>query len=203
MADFVLLENLGEDRRLVRIVGGEHDNLLLIVSRNFRAPARHLSWYLGGTSPDEIELQFEGSNRGIGDACDRCDPGLKASELLESLLTADQRADWQSRGRFWVDTPRGSVELGDLHNLAFREARGVRLILCVEPEDSQDLPDADIWTNLLLVLRAEPEHFFSVANWHHMYGPDRRWRPGPVPVFTGRPVRRRLPRPDPMQGILF
>jgi hypothetical protein len=204
MADFVVLEHLDGDRRLVRVVGGEHDNLLLVVSRNFRGRARHISWYLGGASPHESDFQLEGPGGTIAEAShDRRGPDFKASELLESLLTDEQCADWRCRRRFWVDTPRGPVELGDLHNLAFRDSAGVRLILCVEPEDSHDMPDADIWTNLLLVLRAEPEHFFSVANWRHRYGPDRRWRAGPVPVFARRPRQRQRPPPDPMQGILF
>ncbi|MGH8996625.1 MAG: hypothetical protein ACRDYB_11425 [Acidimicrobiales bacterium] len=103
----------------------------------------------------------------------------RASELLVSLLTAEQRADWEDRRRFRVDTELGTVELGRLHALTYWPT-GVpgELELCVVPLRAGDLPEDDVWANLLLVLRADPRAFLSVANWRRPGGP---WTPGPAP----------------------
>ena len=89
----------------------------------------------------------------------------RARELLESLLTNEQRADFWRSGGFWVPTPRGPVRLGELYRLVHRpiDRPGVEDVLCVVPRVYGDLPRADIWTNLLLTLAVEPERFFSVA----------------------------------------
>lgn len=188
-AGFVVLEDLDDDRRLVRVVGGDNDNMLLVVTRDDRTTARDLSWFLGGSIPHTDDPFFE-------------TPEFKAQSLLESLLSVEQLEDWRTRRRFWVPTPRGKVELGKLYNLSFQDSSGTNLIICVEPEACFELPEADIWTNLLLMLRADPEHFFDVANWRFSRGPDKQWRTGPVPRFPSRRKRRRT-APDPLQGVLF
>jgi hypothetical protein len=100
-------------------------------------------------------------------------PRQKADRLLVSLLDDAQRLAWRSKKRFRLGTPYGVLELGALHNMAFWP-RGPhwdgghpkQLHLCVVPRgDLSRLPEADIWTNLLLVVRAEPERFFAIANW--------------------------------------
>lgn len=103
----------------------------------------------------------------------------RADALLQSLLSERQRAQWRSRRKFWVKTPFGEVELGRISDLRFNSVDGTPLVLCVVPTRYSDLPDADIWTNLLLVLRAEPRRFFDVANYRTLGG---SWRPGPVPL---------------------
>ena len=103
----------------------------------------------------------------------RLTPRQKAEQLLISLLDEEQRLAWRAGKRFRLSTPYGVLELGALHNMAFwptgRHWAGERpkqLHLCVVPLGrTERLPEADIWTNLLLVVRAEPERFFAVANW--------------------------------------
>jgi hypothetical protein len=109
----------------------------------------------------------------------RAEATRRADALLESLLGAEQRAQWRSRRGFWVETPFGEVELGRISHLRFNGVDGTRLVLCVLPTRFSELPDADIWTNLLLVLRAEPRRFFDVANYRT---PGGGWQPGPVPL---------------------
>lgn len=100
-------------------------------------------------------------------------PRDKAERLLVSLLDDHQRLDWRTHRRFRLDTPYGLLELGALHNMAFwprglhwERGHPKKLHLCVVPRgDLKRLPPADVWTNLLLVVRAEPERFFAVANW--------------------------------------
>jgi hypothetical protein len=89
----------------------------------------------------------------------------RARELLESLLTEEQRDDYRRTGRFWVPTPRGPVRLGELYRLVHRpiDRPGVEDMLCVVPRSYADLPLPDVWTNLLLTLAVEPERFFAVA----------------------------------------
>jgi hypothetical protein len=174
VADFELITRLDADRCVVRVVGGEHDDRLVVVSRGGNPAIRHLSWFLEGTVPSEPLF-------------DPNTPENVARTLLESLLSESQLADWRKRRRFWVETPRGSVELGELYSLRFRGLSGGLLVLCAVPEDELDLPDADIWTTLLLVLRADPERFFHVANWRKPHG--ERWSRGPVPILTPRVYR--------------
>lgn len=89
----------------------------------------------------------------------------RAENLLRSLLTPSQLEEWRATRRFWVDTPRGPVQLGELYSLVHRpiDDPGIERVLCVVPDRHTYLPDADIWSNLLLVLAVEPERFFSVA----------------------------------------
>lgn len=89
----------------------------------------------------------------------------RAEALLRSLLTPAQLQDWESDRHFWVETPRGPVRLGDLYWLTHWPVAEPDLErhLCVVPNLYRDLPRADIWVNLLLVLAVEPETFFRVA----------------------------------------
>lgn len=105
-----------------------------------------------------------------------------AERLLESLLDPAQLESWRSTSTFWVDTPFGSVRLGQLYDLRYRPrgSRGERS-LCVVPIDHLTLPPADIWVNLLLFLRTDPRRFFAVAIENPMPPPRR---------LTGPTVRR-------------
>jgi hypothetical protein len=108
-------------------------------------------------------------------------PRQRTDRLLVSLLDSEQRLSWRARKRFKVVTPYGVLELGALHNMRFwprREPRQLRL--CVVPTgDLRRLPEGDIWTNLLLVVRAEPERFFAVANWRD--AANQQWYRPPAP----------------------
>lgn len=93
----------------------------------------------------------------------------RAEELLESLLEPGQLRSWRTVRRFSVPTPMGTVELGKLYDLRYRpESGGQPRSLCVVPagweRGPQETPVADVWTNLLLLLRHDPEQFFRVAN---------------------------------------
>lgn len=87
-----------------------------------------------------------------------------AEDLLWSLLDPAQRQSWTRFGVFWVDTPRGKVRLGRLYDLRVRSPRGPERSICVVPADHATLPAADVWSNLLLALRHDPDRFFRVAN---------------------------------------
>jgi len=104
-----------------------------------------------------------------------------AARLLESLLDECQLASWRRGRRFEVKVPQGVVQLGELYNLWFRANNGTELSLCVVPREHRTLPVEDIWTNLLLTLRADPNQFFRVAN-YRPYGSSGAHRPGPVPL---------------------
>ena len=83
-----------------------------------------------------------------------------------------------------TDTQFGRVRLGRLYDIAFQPTGSDHPYrLCVVPTDHLSLPAADIWTNLLLVLRGDPERFFRVANWQRGRG---QWQAGPVPVLPER-----------------
>ena len=160
-ASYVVLDDdLGYGRRLIRITSGSRaGDELVLVSGDMRGVPR-----LGDILGEEVQ---------------HSDPEALAEELLLSLLDENQRADWDASRRFWVDTKFGKVRLGQLYDLAFRPRNGEALRLCVIPADHQSLPKCDIWTNLLLVLRGDPDSFFRVANWQLGRQP---WRLGPVPV---------------------
>jgi hypothetical protein len=173
MPSISVLEDLGNGRTLVEIVGGDHDGDRVVVTSCDRGPEiRALAWYLDG---DEVSAPVKHALRS---------PDEKAKELLESLLSVNQLDQWRRHRRFWVPTPHGSVELGSLFNLRFRRnASHSEFVLCVVPEGVEtrrDLPEADIWINLLLALRNDPDKFFRVANWRDAR--DSQWRHGPVPV---------------------
>ena len=175
MPSVAVLEELAPGRTLVRIVGGTHDGEHVVVVGYCRqAGIRTLTWYLDGDDlPDQAQLRT---------------PESRANELLESLLTPEELQEWRRDGRFWVSTPHGRVQLGQLYQLPFqpRNAAG-DLVLCVvpnEPPRSPPMPGPDIWANLLLVLRTDPARFFEVANWRFARGGP--WHRGPAPVQDGR-----------------
>jgi hypothetical protein len=169
-----VLEELAPGRTLVRIVGGTHDGQHVVVMGDCRhASIRALAWYLDGDEPlDQSRLQTPEANA-----------HARANELLELLLSPEELRDWRRDGHFWVSTPQGDVRLGQLYRLQFRPRHGGdRLVLCVVPNESRraPMPEPDVWANLLLVLRTDPERFFEVANWR--FARSGPWRPGPAPV---------------------
>ena len=151
---------------LVVLVGGRYDGYEVL-----HVPRSPTSWRSSGIA----RLRERVGASSIGAAVVARG---RAEELLESLLDATQRGEWTRRRHFWVSTPYGDVELGTVSNLTFRRSDGRVFVLCVLPSPWSDLPDADIWTNLLLKLRGSPEEFFAVAN----YLDGRTWRRGPAPV---------------------
>jgi hypothetical protein len=110
-------------------------------------------------------------------------PNARAARLLRSLLSPEQRRDWVVRKRFVVPTGFGRLEFGELYNIGYWPSSGGVYRLCVLPT-GPDLPRPDIWTNLLLALKANPPWFFTVANWRRP--PDPAWYLGPVPGFEQR-----------------
>lgn len=86
-----------------------------------------------------------------------------ATQLLESLLDAEQLASYRADGLFWVDTPRGRVRLGRIYDLRHVTLTGTERSLCVVPDTFERLPDGDVWATLLLWLNADPDEFFRVA----------------------------------------
>ena len=88
----------------------------------------------------------------------------RANTLLRSLLDVDQRAEYERTGYFWVEVPQGRLRFGRLYSIRF-EPRGSNefRLLCVVPTGYEDLPIPDIWANLLLAVRDDPDRFFAVA----------------------------------------
>ncbi len=166
-----MLEELAPGRTLIQIVGGTHDGEHVVVMGDCRhVGIRSLAWYLDGDVPfDQSRLQS---------------PEAKANTLLESLLSPDELQEWRRDGRFWVSTPPGCVQLGQLYQLPFRPRNaGHDLVLCVVPDEpprQPPMPGPDVWANLLLVLRTDPERFFRVANWR--FAGRGHWHRGPAPV---------------------
>ena len=177
-----LVEDIPEWGTLVALVGGEHHgtNVLLV-------PAARIlpgdTWRQPSRPPERRRWRLLDDDV-AGRAAARAEATLRAESLLESLLDERQRAQWRSRREFWVETPFGDVELGRISHLRFNGVDGTRLVLCVVPTRHSELPEADIWTNLLLVLHAEPRRFFDVANYRTLRG---AWQPGPVPLPAGSP----------------
>lgn len=161
---YEVLEELADGGRRVRYVEGPLAGRTVV----FHAPRRRAR-----RSVDR--------RRRTDGAADR-----RAGELLASLLTDEQRADWEARHRFRVETQHGTVELGRLHAMPFwsRTVAG-ELELCVVPQGKDDLPEDDLWANLLLSLRADPRTFLTVANWRR---PGGSWHRGPVPGLSIDPV---------------
>jgi hypothetical protein len=175
-ARYVVLEELGPGRQLIRVASGEQEGAELVLVHRALPGIHRL---------EEI----------LGDEVDRIDPDRVAETLLVSLLDEQQQAEWDALGHFWVDTEWGRVRLGQLYNIPFRPKGGGALRLCVIPEGHGLLPDCDIWTNLLLVLRGDPKHFFRVANWRWE---DGRWQHGPVPLDQLRPPDALSPGDQPV-----
>jgi hypothetical protein len=169
-----LVEDIPDWGVLVEVVGGEHHGATVLL-----VPAARV--LPGATSRPRAEPPAgrPARHRNGDIVTTEHAAGQRAEALLESLLDDDQRAAWRSRRGFWVPTPYGQVELGRVSHLRFTGHDGRHLVLCVVPAHSSDLPAADIWTNLLLVLRGEPRRFFEVANY---CVPGRAWQPGPVPL---------------------
>ncbi len=114
----------------------------------------------------------------------RLTPKERAEALLCSLLDLNQQASRKRTGQFRVGTRYGTLELGRLHDIGFWPPRGGELRLCVVPAGRlATFPEPDVWTNLLLVLRADPERFFAVANWRRLSGP---WFRPPEPGLDMR-----------------
>ena len=172
-----LVEEIPAWGTLVALVGGEHHgaNILLVPA------ARVLpgdTWRAASPPSERRRWRLLDDDHTRRDRA-RAEATRRADALLESLLGEQQRAQWLSRRRFWVETPFGEVELGRISHLRFNGVDRTPLVLCVLPTRSSELPDADIWTSLLLVLRAEPRRFFDVANYRT---PSGAWQPGPVPL---------------------
>jgi hypothetical protein len=111
-------------------------------------------------------------------------PHQRAEELLLSLLNPEQSASWNRCNRFWVETPYGTIQFGEIHNMLFKRRDGAQFRLCVVPQQApRSLPLPDVWVNLLLAIKVDPKHFFTVANWRR---PKGSWRPGPVPDLEYR-----------------
>ena len=186
-----LIEELEEWGELVELVGGEHNGALVLLvpaERILPGPAR------GEARPprrvqrriahDEFEAPRR-ARRAISEVDQSKSVASKhrADRLLESLLDDGQLESWRTCRRFWVSTAYGDVELGRFGRLAFQRRDGARFTLCVVPTSYRDLPEGDIWTNLLLALKSSPERFFEVANYS---AGDSQWRRGPVPYGSAR-----------------
>ena len=151
------IDDLADGRQLLVLVGG--GELVVGAARPYPHPVAGCEW-----------ISARPCARRVGRAAPLRRPGgpaarVRAEALLESLLQPAQLADWQTTRHFWVDTPRGRVLLGDLYALVHQPADepGIERVLCVVPDRHTELPEADIWVNLLLVLAVEPDAFFRVA----------------------------------------
>lgn len=188
---------------LVEVVGGGHDGeLLVLVSERRGSGCRRAADLFGPCEiSDEVRVTLalvERERRGpsrdtaSGVARGRTRPRdsparartstsrIAARWLLESLLDENQLISWRDHGRFKVPVSDGMVELGNLYNLRYHRNDGREFSLCVVPCAYQSLPLEDIWTNLLLVLRSDPDRFFRVANYRE-FGSGAGLVPGPVP----------------------
>ncbi|HEY5026206.1 MAG TPA: hypothetical protein VII76_14620 [Acidimicrobiales bacterium] len=179
-----LVEDIPDWGALVEVVGGEHHGARVLLVPAARVLPRVTPAPSRAAGPRHLVRL---THQGLVTAHDsrRAEADRRAEGLLESLLDDDQREQWRSRRRFSVRTPYGIVELGRVSHLRFDDLDGGHLVLCVVPLRSSELPPADIWTNLLLVLRGEPRRFFDVANY---CVPGGRWHRGPVPLPHPSPV---------------
>jgi len=173
---FRLIEVIEGWGTLVCVVGGDHDGAtVLLVPR-------------GAALPGAVPIDLRPSRRAHVDSgatrARRAEARAKAVALLESLLDESQLHSWRSTKRFKVRTPYGTVELGRIGELKFERSDGRRFVLCVVPDFYSDLPIADVWVNLLLMLSGSPRAFFDVAN----YRTRRGWEPGPVPLVERAPT---------------
>jgi hypothetical protein len=174
---FQLVEDIPEWGLLVSLVGGEHHGATVLLVPAARTLPAVTSWR---DRPDRPVARTTLGRVLTTEEVQRAEAKRRAETLLVSLLDERQRADWRSRRAFSVETPFGTVELGRMSNLHFTGHGGRRFVLCVIPVRPYDLPEADVWTNLLLVLRGEPRRFFEVAN--YWVPGHRHWQRGPVPI---------------------
>ena len=136
MTELRWLERLSPDRCLAQVTGGVHDGAIVVVVAGGSRKLACLEALYGPISVPDPPLPDPSLD----------DSRTRAGRLLESLLDA-------------------IVELGRLYFLRYRPRLGRERHFCVVPEDHTTLPAADIWTNLLLMLRADPAGFFEVASW--------------------------------------
>jgi len=154
------IDDLADGRQLLVLAGG--GEIVVGVARPYSHPVAGCDWLSSRPRVRRVRRV-----RRAGPP--RCPGGpaatARAEALLESLLGPRQLADWRTTRHFWVDTPRGPVLLGDLYALVHQPVDEPHLerVLCVVPDRHTELPVADIWVNLLLVLAVEPDAFFRVA----------------------------------------
>jgi hypothetical protein len=181
-AQVVAIEELPDGRRLVAF--SDRREVVVGVARPRPHPVSGVDWLWTRPAPSPWARPRRSSEprrrrpiRTLPDARDSIVPGTRsprgvtraaerrAEDLLCSLLDPMQRADWDANRGFWVETPRGPVRLGRLYSLLHRpsDAPTREESLCVVPDAHHQLPIADIWSNLLLVLAVEPDAFFDVA----------------------------------------
>ena len=181
-AQVVAIEEIPDGRRLV--VFSDRREVVVGVARPRPHPVPGVDWLWTRPPPSPRSRPRRTSApsrrrpvRALPDARDSIVPGTRsprgvtraaerrAEELLCSLLDPMQRADWDANRGFWVETPRGPVRLGRLYSLLHWPSDDPtwERVLCVVPDAHHQLPIADIWSNLLLVLAVEPEEFFRVA----------------------------------------
>jgi len=160
-ADVVAIEELPDGRRLV--VFSDRREIVIGVVRPRPHPVPGVDW-LWARPPPSPRARPRRPPR-PSPRPDARAAAQRAEGLLCSLLDPLQRADWDANAAFWVETPRGPVRLGHLYSLIHRphDRPDQELILCVVPHAHRELPIADVWSNLLLVLAVEPEEFFRVA----------------------------------------
>jgi len=161
---------------------GEAGAAFEVVER--RAHGRMLLRFTGGVLAGRTVVAFPDDE--CRDEVERfLSPSQRAERLLLSLLDDEQTRSWRAAGTFTVGTSQGVVELGHLSNLRFWPGSGEPEVrLCVVPH-GRGLPLADVWVNLLLMLRDDPAHFFGVANWFRPG--EGTWHPPPVPGVTVSP----------------
>ena len=151
------IDDLADGRQLLVLHGG--GELVVGTARPYPHPVAGCEW-LSARPRARRAVRAVPMRRPGGPAA-----SARAEALLESLLQPAQLADWRATRHFWVDAPRGPVLLGDLYALVHQpiDEPGIERVLCVVPDRHTELPLADIWVNLLLVLAVEPDAFFRVA----------------------------------------
>lgn|GEM_PF-3025932 len=92
----------------------------------------------------------------------------RAESLLTGLLTPSQRQQRATTGTFWVHNAHGWFRLGALYDIRFRSPAwpSVERSVCVVSEGYALRPPADLWAELVVVLRADPRTVIDVANWN-------------------------------------
>jgi hypothetical protein len=90
----------------------------------------------------------------------------RADGLLASLLRPVELESWRATGSFWVHTEPGWFRFGTLYDIRYRSARWpwVERSICVVTEGFDERPLPDLWAELVVVARAEPQRLAGVAN---------------------------------------